>query len=135
MAAFRPVRPPSVTATAVLIALYGVAAVVNAAAMQNWTGVEAGSLPRAALRLAAAGLVAWGLWRGAAWSWWMGLALAALWLLAGLVPVLVMDRGDMHWLPPSGQQMFLTVSLVSLSIAVLLLLTPSARAYLRGNPS
>jgi hypothetical protein len=126
-------RPPSVTGTALLFALYGVAVVVNAAAMQNWTGVEAGSIPRAALRLAGAGLVAWGLLRGAVWSWWIGLALAILWLVAGLVPVMVLDRGDMHWLEPSGDQIFLAVSLVSLSLAILLLLTPSARAYLRRN--
>ena len=127
----RATRPPSVTGAALLFALYGVAGVVNAADMQNWTGVEAGSIPRAALRLAGAGLVAWGLWRGAAWSRWMGLALALLWLVSGLAPVVVVDEGDMHWLPPSGDQIFLTVALVSLSVAILLLLTPSARAYLR----
>ena len=128
-----PTRPPSVTGAALLFALYGVAAVLNAAAMQNWTGVEAGSIPRAALRLAGAGLVSWGLLRGSGWSWWMGLALAILWLVSGLAPVVVLDRGDMHWLPPSADQIFLAVSLVSLSLAILLLLTPSARGYLRRN--
>jgi hypothetical protein len=128
-----PARPPSVTGAALLFVLYGVAAVVNAAAMQNWSGVEAGSIPRAVLRLAAAGLVAWGLLRGAGWSWWMALALAILWLVSGLAPVVVLERGDMHWLPPSGDQIFLAVSLVSLSIAILLLLTPSARAHLRRD--
>ena len=124
-------RPPSVTGAALLVALYGVAGVVNAAVMQNWTGVEAGSIPRAGLRMAAAGLVAWGLLRGAPWAWWVGLALALLWLVAGLAPVMVMDRGDMHWLQPSGDQIILAVGLVSLSLAILLLLTPSARTFLR----
>jgi hypothetical protein len=46
-----------------------------------------------------------------------------------------MDRGDVHWLQPSGDQIFLAVSLVSLSLAILLLLSPSARAYLQRNLS
>ncbi len=124
-------RPPSVTGAALLFALSGIAAVVNAAVMQEWTDVEAGSIPRALLRLAAAGLIAWGLFRRAVWAWWVALGLAILWLLAGLAPVMVMDRGDMHWLQPSRDQIFLAVSLVSLSLAILLLVTPSARAHLR----
>ena len=124
-------RPPSVTGAALLFAVYGIAAVVNAAVMQEWTDVEAGSIPRALLRLAAAGLIAWGLLRRAVWAWWVALGLAILWLVAGLAPVMVMDRGDMHWLQPSGDQILLAVSLVSLSLAILLLVTPSARAHLR----
>lgn len=127
-------RPSSVTAAAVLFALYGVAAVVNAAISQDWTGwAEAGSLPRALLRIAAALLVAWGLLRGTVWAWWVALSLAILWLLSGFAPVLVMDHGDMHWLPPSPNQIFLVVSLTSLSLALGLLLTPTARTFLRRS--
>ena len=125
-------RPISVTVAAALFVLYGVAMVVNAIGTQSWTGwVEAASVPRALLRLAGGVLVGWGLLRATKWAWWLGLALALLWLIGGLAPVLVMDRGDMHWLPPSGAQIFLAVSLVSLVLAILLLLTPSARDYLR----
>src|SRR3712207_8157492 len=99
------------------------AVVVNAGLTQGWTGwVEAGSLARALLRLAGAGLVAWGLMQGAAWAWWVGLALAILWLIAGLVPVLVTEGGDVRWLEPSGDQIFLVISLLSLGLAVGLLL-------------
>lgn len=91
-----PSRPPSVTVAALLFALYGIAAMVNAAVMQSWTDVEAGNIPRAGLRLAAAGLVTWGLLRGARWAWWLGVTLACLWLVAGLAPVIVIDEGDLH---------------------------------------
>lgn len=125
-------RPASVSAAAALFAVYGIAAVVNAIIAQSWTGwVEAASLPRALLRLAGGLLVAWGLLQATEWAWWLGLALAVLWLVGGLTPVLVMERGDVHWLPPSAGQLFLALSLVSLLIAILLLLTPSARAFLR----
>lgn len=127
-------RPPSVTAAAVLFALYGVAAVVNAAISQDWSGwADTGSAPRALLRIAAALLVAWGLLRGTVWAWWVALPLAILWLISGFAPVLVMDHGDMHWLPPSSNQIFLVVSLTSLSLALGLLLTPTARAFLRRS--
>jgi hypothetical protein len=128
-------RPPSVTAAAVLFVVYGIAMVVIAGVTQDWTGwIEAGSLPRAILRLAAAVVITWGLLRGATWAWWVGLALAILWLVSGLAPVLVMERGDIQWLPPSGYQIFLAIGLVGLAVALVLLVTPSARRYLRPAP-
>ena len=128
-------RPPTgATAAAALFLLYGAAVVVNAFVTRGWTGwVEAGSVPRALLRLAGAALIAWGLRQGASWAWWIGLALAVLWLASGLAPVLVSEGGDLQWLPPSGDQIFLVVSLVSLALAIALLLTPSVRAWLRRS--
>jgi hypothetical protein len=125
-------RPAGATGAAALFLLYGVAMVVNAFVTRGWTGwVEAGSLPRALLRLAGAALVAWGLRQGASWAWWVGLALATLWLIGGLAPVLVSEGGDLQWLPPSRDQLFPVVSIVSLALAIVLLLTPSVRGYLR----
>ena len=125
-------RPASVTAAAALFLVYGITAVIVAGVTQGWAGsVEAGSIPRALLRLAAAGVIGWGLMRGAAWSWGIGLGLAILWLIAGLAPVLVLERGDVQWLPPSGDQLFLAAGLVGLAVAVVLLATPSARRWLR----
>jgi hypothetical protein len=129
-------RPASVTAAAALFVLYGVAVVVVAGLTQGWTGsIEAGSIPRALLRLAAAGVIAWGLMRGAPWAWWVGLGLAILWLVSGLAPVVVMERGDVQWLPPGGDQLWLAAGLVSLAVAIILLVTPSARRYLRDERS
>ena len=125
-------RPASVTAAAALFLVYGITAVIVAGVTQGWAGsVEAGSIPRALLRLAAAGVIGWGLMRGAPWSWGIGLGLAILWLIAGLAPVLVLERGDVQWLPPSGDQLFLAAGLVGLAVAVVLLSTPSARRWLR----
>jgi hypothetical protein len=57
--------------------------------------------------------------------------LAVFWLSAGALAVLVLERGDVYWLSPSGFQTFLVVSLVCLGAAVALLISPSARAVFR----
>ena len=125
-------RPAGVVAVAALFLLYGIGMVINAEQTRGWTGwIEAGSLPRALLRLAGAALVAWGLVQGAAWGWWVGLALAILWLAGGLVPVVVMEGGDLRWLEPSGDQVVLALSLLSLALAITLLLTRSVRGFFR----
>ena len=125
-------RPAGVVAVAALFLLYGIGMVINAEQTRGWTGwIEAGSLPRALLRLAGAALVAWGLVQGAAWGWWVGLALAILWLAGGLVPVVVMEGGDLRWLEPSGDQIVLALSLLSLALAITLLLTRSVRGFFR----
>jgi hypothetical protein len=43
----------------------------------------------------------------------------------------VFERGDVHWLRPSGVQTFLVVSLLCLGLVVALLLSPSARTVFR----
>jgi hypothetical protein len=124
--------PKSVKLAAALFIVYGVAVVLNATAMQSAAGwVAAGDFPRAVIRLLGTGLIAWGLLHRARWAWWLGLALATFWLAAGALAVLVLERGDVYWLPPSGFQIFLVVSLLSLGLAVALLLSPSARTMFR----
>ncbi len=120
--------PKTVKLAAALFVLYGVAVVINAVAVQGpagWAG--AWDFPRALLRLIGTGLIGWGLLRRARWAWWLGLILAVFWLVAGAMVVLVFERGDVYWLPPSGFQIFLTVSLGCLGGGVALLLSPSAR--------
>jgi hypothetical protein len=124
--------PTTVKLAAALFVTYGVAVVLNATAIQgaaNW--VAAGDFPRALIRLFGTGLIGWGLLQRARWAWWLGLVLAAIWLVAGAVAVLVLEHGDVHWLPPSGLQIFLVVSLLCLGLVVALLLSPSARAVFR----
>jgi uncharacterized membrane protein (DUF2068 family) len=105
-----------------------VVVVLNATVMQSAdTWVAARVLPRALLRLLGTGLVAWGLLHRARWAWWLGLVLAAFWLAAGALAVLVLEHGDVYWLPPSGFQVLLVVSLLCLGLALALLLSPSAR--------
>ena len=126
--------PNSVKLAASLFVVYGVAVVLNATAVQGATGwVAAADLPRALIRLAGTGLIAWGLLRRARWAWWLGVVVAAVWLSAGALTVLVLERGDIHWLRPSGVQTFLVVSLLCLGSAVALLLSPSARAAFRRH--
>jgi peptidoglycan/LPS O-acetylase OafA/YrhL len=120
--------PNSVKLAAALFVVYGVVVVLNATVMQSadaW--VAARGLPRALLRLLGTGLVAWGLLHRARWAWWLGLVLAAFWLAAGALAVLVLEHGDVYRLPPSGFQVLLVVSLLCLGLALALLLSPSAR--------
>jgi hypothetical protein len=124
--------PASVKLAAALFMGYGLAVVLNATVMQTAAGWSAPrDVPRAILRVIGTGLVAWGLLRRARWAWWLGLVLAVFWLSAGALAVLVLERGDVYWLPPSGFQTFLVVSLVCLGGAVALLVSPSARAAFR----
>ena len=124
--------PNSVKLAAGIFVVYGVAVVLNATAVQGATGwLAAADFPRALIRLLGTGLIAWGLLHRARWAWWLGLVLAAVWLVAGALTVLVLEQGDVHWLRPSGFQTFLVVSLLCLGLAVALLLSPSARAVFR----
>lgn len=120
--------PKTVKLAAALFVLYGVAVVINAVAVQGAAGwAVAWDFPRAILRLIGTGLIGWGLLRRARWAWWLGLILAVFWLVAGALVVLVFERGDVYWLPPSGFQIFLAGSLGCLGGGVALLLSPSAR--------
>jgi peptidoglycan/LPS O-acetylase OafA/YrhL len=128
--------PGSVKLAAALLVLYGVAVVLNATVIQNEGGWAAPrDVPRAIIRLAGTGMIAWGLVHRARWAWWLGVILAAAWLVAGAVAVLVVDRGDVYWLQPSGFQVFLMVSLLCLGLALGLLLSPSARRVFRRPAS
>jgi hypothetical protein len=115
-----------------MFGLFGVASVANAIAASGELGwSDAGDLGRTVLRLAACGLVMWGLLRRERWGWWLALAFAILWLVGGGLTLLVVERGDLHWLPPSGSQLYLAVGMLSLAAAIGLLATPAARRYLR----
>ena len=124
--------PTSVKLAAALFVVYGLAVVLNATTVQGATGwVGAADYPRAFIRLLGTGIIAWGLLQRARWAWWVGLTLAVVWLVAGALTVFVFERGDVHWLRPSGVQTFLVVSLLCLSLVVALLVSPSARAVFR----
>jgi hypothetical protein len=124
--------PNSVKLAAALFVVYGVAVVINAGSMQTAAGwVAAADFPRAWIRLLGTLVIAWGLLHRARWAWWPGLGLAAVWLAAGALTVLVLERGDVYWLRPSRLQLFLVVSLLCLGLSLALLLSPSARAIFR----
>ena len=124
--------PTSVKLAAALFVLYGVAVVLNATVMQSAGGwAAARDLPRAVLGLLGTALIAWGLVHRARWAWWLGIVLSMFWLAAGALAVAVLERGDVYWLPPSGFQIFLVISLLALGLALALLLSPSARRVFR----
>jgi hypothetical protein len=124
--------PVTVKLAAALLVVYGAAVVLNASVMQSAGGWAAPhGLPRAIIRLLGTGLIAWGLVHRARWAWWLGVILAAFWLAAGASAVLVLERGDVYWLQPSGFQVFLMVALVCLGLVLALLLSPSARRVFR----
>jgi peptidoglycan/LPS O-acetylase OafA/YrhL len=128
--------PSSVKLAAALLVLYGAAVVLNATVIQNSGGWAAPhDFPRAVIRLLGTGFIAWGLVHRARWAWWLGVILAAFWLAAGAAAVLVLERGDVYWLQPSGFQVFLMVSLLCLGLALALLLSPSARRVFRRPPA
>lgn len=124
--------PGSVKAAAALFVVYGASAFLNAAVIlrsAGWTSPP--GLIRALAHLVGAGLIAWGLLRGARWAWVLGLALGIFWLATGAITMLVVQGGDLYWLPPSGFQLLVAASLVCLGVAVALLLTPAARTAFR----
>ena len=130
----RPVLPVAVKVTAALFVIYGIAAVVNAIETRTDAGwIGSSSFPRALLRLVGTGIIAWGLVRGARWAWWVGLVASLIWLGMGSVTVLVMHRGDVHWLQPSRDQLFLAVSLVSVGLALGLLVSSTVREAFRAG--
>jgi hypothetical protein len=111
-----------------MFVLYGIATVLNAMVFPAVAGTEdVGDALRMLFPLGA-GFVAWGLWHGARWAWWIGLALALSVLAAGVSVIAVFEHDDLYWLPPSDYQLFFVSELLSVSAAVALLLAPSARA-------
>jgi hypothetical protein len=125
--------PSTVWVAAGLILAYGVLAVANALTMQSQAGWgEPWALGRGLLRLLVSGVIAWGLFRRARWAWWVGLGWSVFGLVLGASRMLVVERGDIHWLAPSRAQLLLGVMLLSLGGAIALLITPSARAAFRA---
>lgn len=113
---------------AALFVAYGIAVIVNATAVLGSAGWAGGwDLAWAIARLVAATAVAAGLLRGARWAWWLGVGLGVLGLVAGVLPLLVLEHDDVYWLPPSAFQLVLVASLVCLGGALGMLLSRSAR--------
>ena len=120
--------PRSMRLAAALFVAYGIAVIVNATAVQGSAGWAGGrDLEWAIVRLVAATAVAAGLLRGARWAWWAGVVLGVLGLVAGAVPLFVLEHGDVYWLRPSGFQLVLVASLVCLGGALGMLLSRLAR--------
>jgi hypothetical protein len=125
-------RPASVTGAAVMFGVFGAATVANAIVASGELGwSDAADLGRTLLRLAACGLVIWGLLRRERWAWWLAVAFAVLWLVGGALTLAVVEDGDLHWLPPSRSQLFASLGMLSLAAALGLLATPAARRHLR----
>jgi hypothetical protein len=121
--------PAAAKVAAALFLVFGLAAVVNAVGAESDVGWLGGRmLPRAMVRLLASVVVAWGLNRGARWAWWLGLVAGLIWFVMSAAAVVVLDHGDLHWLQPSSDQLFLAISLVSLGLALALLLSRDVRA-------
>ena len=117
-----------------LLVLYGLLVVANAVALQSLGGWEDWrEFPRALVRLAGMLLVAWGLWRGERWAWWLAVGLGLVWLVTG-IGVLIMAwlmAGDVELPMPGFAKAVLILAAGLLAVAVGLLLTPPVRAAFR----
>jgi hypothetical protein len=128
--------PTSVKLAAALFLLYGAVVLFNATVMQSEAGwTMSPGLPRVVIRLVGVVLIAWGLFHQARWAWWLGVVLALFWLGTGVLATAVLERGDVYWLPPSGFQIPLAVSLLCLGLALALLLSPAARRVFQRPPA
>ena len=127
--------PKPVRVAAVLFALYGLYVAVNATAWEA-IGVrgDAADYPRALLRACGALLVAWGLWRGLRWAWWLGVVLAGVWLVIGVgafVAALLLGDGALPL--PTALLLSLAPGAMLLVAAVVGLLLPRSRAAFRAR--
>lgn len=126
--------PRPVRAAALLTALYGVMVLANALVLQTAGGwAAAGEFPRALVRLAGCGLIAYGLMRGLRWAWWVGVVFGGFWALMGAGALLVLGRmGAWHTLPlPGFSAAFLVASVLVIGAALALLLQPASRDAFR----
>lgn len=125
--------PRSVRIAALLFALYGVLVVVNAFVLQNTAGwAETRDFPRALLRLAGCGLIAYGLMQGRRWAWWAALILGGLWAVTGAVAMLMLaSSGSLDQMPAPSTPAFIVLFTLMLGTAVALLLQPASRDAFR----
>jgi hypothetical protein len=130
-----PLVPKPIRVAAVLFALYGLYVAANATAWQalgSWA--EAADYPRALLRVFAALLIAWGLWRGLRWAWWLGIGLAGFWVVLGLGAFgasLLIGNGDRPL--PTALLISVVPGAVLLVAAVVSLLLSQSRAAFRAR--
>ena len=130
--------PTTVAIAAALLALYGIAVLVNAFIDQTalgWNQVHWRGFPRSAIRCGGMLVTAWGLTVRARWAWWVGVCFGGILSLAGLLgaPVLWLIREEVR-LPTRVIAVGLT-SLAAVIVAVALLLTPSARSAFKRSTS
>ena len=120
---------------AILIVLYGVAVMANGGVVAQ-AGGDPSDLVRAGLRLVGTVLIASGLWTGARWAWWLGIAFAGLLGVAGLMALwAALSLPVLEGRPnPTLDLAFFAVSTVLLLTAfVLLLLRSSRRTGVTGS--
>lgn len=130
------VVPTTVRLAAWVLLAYGLFVLANAVVLQSLSGWEqAAAFPRALIRAAGVGLLAWGLLGLRRWAWWVALGLVAFWLMLGLGALLVLARlrapEAMAALPPYFD-VSMAVSLAALTAALTLLVLPSSRAAFRA---
>jgi hypothetical protein len=126
--------PPTVTMAAALLVTYGLWVVWRATQAQIAAGwVNADDYPRALIRLAGMGLIAFGLIRRQRWGWWLGVSVPVLLLLAliggGMVAYSLAGGAGLASIATMAPD--LHVAIVLLLISVILLLLPASREVFR----
>lgn len=124
--------PSAVRIAALLFAAYGLMLMAQALLLQSAAGWEqANDFPRALLRLAGCGLIAYALMQGLRWGWWAAVLLGGLWTVTGAAAVLMLTAGDGWSRLPAGAPVFLVAFVAILGTAMALLLQPGSRAAFR----
>ncbi|HEX2211730.1 MAG TPA: hypothetical protein VHG93_28845 [Longimicrobium sp.] len=125
--------PQPVRLAALLVVAYGVMVVANALVLQSSAGWQgANEFPRALLRLAGCGLIAYGLMQARSWAWWVAVVLGALWALMGAAAVVMLSAADAWERTGSGAApVFMVGMVLILGAAVGLLLRPASREAFR----
>jgi hypothetical protein len=125
--------PRSVRIAALLFVAYGVMVLVNALLLQSTAGWEnARDFPRALVRLAGCGVIAYALLQRLRWGWWVAVVLGGLWAVTGAAAVLMLTRaGAWDQAAPGSTPVFLVGMAVILGAAVALLLQRASRDAFR----
>ena len=123
-------QPIEVRVAAICVLLYGGAILANALLVQGSHAVPLAALAvRAGLRAVGAAVIAWGLFTGARWAWWVSVIGAGLCFVVGLV-TFVRFLGPLGGMLRSPER---TLTLMGLGLACLLvalacLASPRSRA-------
>lgn len=128
----QPTLPKSVRLAALLLVAYAVLVVLNAVVTQSGAGwEESRDFPRALLRLAGCGLIAFGLLQARRWAWWLAVVLGAFWAVMALAGVAMVSAAD-AWDRMGATTPVLMLALAGLlAAAVALLLQPASREAFR----
>lgn len=125
-------RMKSVRLGAVLLMVYGVVVLLNAALYTYWSG-DPGGFPHAAIRAGGVILVAVGLWKAHCWAWWVAVVLgSALFVVGALGFGIIVSSGVLESRPyPIADYAVFIISIGALLGAELALLLPGSRAAIR----